>query len=489
MNENCILVIDTGTSSMRGGLLNHDAQLIMLHQEHYSISAGYPSLAEQDCREFIQLLHRTLHAVKCYLQEHRLHVDAISVTSQRSSLISVDCHGKPLHRAIMWQDKRTLEICKEINHRMNTYPACGMRANTVLLAPKILWLKRNENELYLHTHKFLGIHEYILFQLTGEFCTDTSVASRSCLLDIRSGSWSEMLLDCFEIPVEKLCRLEQPGSVVGNTSASTNHRLGQTDSIPVISAGGDQQCASLGQGIFREGVLNVNGGTGGYATQIVDSAMLDPDEKIVLNFSAIPGKWILESSCNHAGTIYRWLQKNFYPGAHFSDMDHDAEKIDPGAEGIIFLADLANRLISGQDIATNNHFYPANSSPRKECMTRAVLEGIVSELYRCIVALERMGGTTDEIISSGGLSKGRLFNQILADISGKKVVTHSHHESTLIGAWIAGAVRLGWHSDYQAAARIIVQDPQPFFPLAKNRSIYLKQDEIRRQVSSNFSNQ
>ena len=126
------------------------------------------------------------------------------------------------------------------------YGICGMRPSPVFSAPKMQYIKTYMPEIYEKAVKLIGFQEYVLHYLTGEYITDTSIASRTCLYDLHREMWSEELLGLFGIDKGKLCGLAPAGSVIGETAVGINHLLGIRHGIPVVSAGGDQQCAALG---------------------------------------------------------------------------------------------------------------------------------------------------------------------------------------------------------------------------------------------------
>lgn len=181
-----ILVIDVGTSRIRGTICGHTGEIVSRRQMEYSPASDGRGGVEQDVGDFLKRLDILLDLTGMDCVANHVHLCAIAVTSQRSSIIPVDWEGKPLGPAIMWLDRRSDSICREINKRFNIYPICGMTARPIYSGPKILWLQRNLPKLYEQAFKLIGFHELVLHRLTGNFVTDTSVASRSALLDIHT---------------------------------------------------------------------------------------------------------------------------------------------------------------------------------------------------------------------------------------------------------------------------------------------------------------
>jgi sugar (pentulose or hexulose) kinase len=182
-------------------------------------------------------------------------VTCIAVTAQRSSLIAVDGQGRPLHPAILWQDSRCTALAQAMaEHDALVYGKTGLKISPVFSAIKMAWLRRERPALWAATHKLLGVQDWVLFGLTGRYVTDHSLASRTNLLDLRTRTWDPQLLDLFGVPPSMLCELVAPGATVGGLLPGLAAHTGLPAGLPVVSAGGDQQCAALGLGLLAPGM-------------------------------------------------------------------------------------------------------------------------------------------------------------------------------------------------------------------------------------------
>jgi sugar (pentulose or hexulose) kinase len=470
-----LLSLDAGTSSMRGGIYDRAGARCFFRQILYTVCSSRDGRVEMDPKTFLNALLEITRAAGEYCEENKIDLFAVVLTSQRSSLITVDLEGNPLRDAIMWQDKRTALICDEVNQRFDTYKVCGMVAMPVFTAPKILWLRQNERDIFDKAYKFLGVHEYLLYRLTGNFVTDVSVASRSCLLDICRLRWSDELLSLFEVDPKKLCNIVSVGAVCGMTTDEISSLLNCKRPIPVIAAGGDQQCAALGMEVTCTGVYSVNCGTGAYAVTIVEAPLFDPCKNVICNVSAIPGKWILEASTMSSGMVYNWFNSQFYQDDSYQKANADAAASPAGANGVIMLPDLMGRGMPDWDDNARGTFYNIGYHTQKSDFTRAVMESLAAELSNCLVMLRELTGKIGRVRCSGGLAKNSLFNQIQADMYGVPVYVKKNCEATMRGAWASATVTLGWHSDYnQAFTAEICGREEKYTPDEKNASIYRK---------------
>lgn len=462
-----ILVIDTGSSSMRGILFDCTGEILFSHQIKYSMTIGPDDSAVMDADIFIRCLKEIACRTAEALRENAWNLLAVSLDSQRSSVLAVDDQIQPLHPILMWYDKRCANICSSFSQETlhTIYSRCGMRLTQVSSAPKMLWMKRNLPHIYDSAFKLIGIHDYLLHQLTGQLVTDATCACRTALMDIRTFDWSEDLLDIFEIDRNKLCPIMPPGSKIGTITDAFCAETG-LPSVPVISAGGDQQCCLMGQGLLKDGTISVNSGSASYLAIPVTSATLDP--KAEVNLSSFYGdtSWVLEAANMGSGTLYQWFNRNFY---HCGTDCKDTELINrevsaqpAGCDGLICYADFAGRGCPNTDPHARGVFANVGLQHTRGSFARAILEGICFDICRCIQHIEGLGIPVERIQSTGGLTNFPVFNQILADITGKEVHVCTNPEATATGAFLIAhkALRLSLSDGIQAVScRLYRPDP------------------------------
>lgn len=228
-------------------------------------------------------------------------------------MIPVDQNGIPLSYAIMWQDKRNIHVCEELKRKnKEIIYLSGTSVNPVFSGSKIAWIQREQETLYKKTYKFLVVADYLLYQMTGRFKTDRTYASRSHLMNLRTGQWDHELLHIFQVDEEKLCDLIEPGECHGTVKKDFSCQTGIAEGISVYSAGGDQQCAALGMGVLNKGDLEITSGTGafiiGMTKQLPDIFLGNP----IFNYSAVKGYYIVEASILTCSAAFDWFCTNFY---------------------------------------------------------------------------------------------------------------------------------------------------------------------------------
>lgn len=489
MRMESILTVDIGSTSMRAIL--HDRNGTILHKCRRQTIPEYlaDNRVELDANKFVAVLLSLLKESCVYTRDNNLTPIAISVTSQRSSVVPVDGQGEPLAPFIMWHDKRTVPLCHELHpHEDRVYGLTGLRISPVLSAAKMTWFRRARPEIYAKTEKMLGIQDLAIHTLCGEFVTDQSLASNTNLLNIRTLEWDQELLDIFSVDRRHLCDLIPPGSICGHTTAKLGQLTGFLEGIPVISAGGDQQCAALGLGIIAKGRLKCTTGTGSYLIGHVDEPVIDEHKRFLCKVGSIPGTYNLEAGLLTTGTVYRWFLEQFYgsdaAAADIEVINREVLSSPPGANGVLLLPHFEGSGAPHWNPGDTGVFYQMKLSTTRADMARAVLEGIVMEMGDNITLFREKLGQVSQLCVSGGMTQFAPYNQLQADIYGADVDLYPNRESTSLGAWISAAVTCGLFGSYEEAFRTVqpVGSETTFSPDREMNRLYRQLNEKRRQL-------
>jgi len=490
MTMRSLIIIDVGTTSIRG-LLFDETGSIRTTEQRDNPPVYYPDgRVEQDPATWLEKLYSILSACRQTAESQGLQTEALVLTAQRSSVIPVDREGTALRPAIMWQDKRTDQICAALSDRgPEIYQRSGANLSPVFSAAKMRWIRENEPSVYQHTEKMVGIQDFLIHSLTGRFVTDQSFASRTNLMNLRDRRWDEDLLRIFNVDRSLLCELLPPGSIAGSVGPSAAARSGLPQGLPVISGGGDQNCAALGQGVYQGGTLVANTGTGSYLIAHADQPVLDAQRRLVCNASAIPGAYIVEASILTSGSIYRWFFEQFYstpPEGEktFHQIDTEARSSPPGAEGVILLPYFKGAGTPWWNPRATGTFLNLTLGTRRGDMARAVLEGIAAEFRTNLGYIEGLTGEIKRVNVAGGLTTLDLYNQIQADLMEKPVYHSPVKEATALGAWVNGVITLGLHSSIQGALQSALgsQHPKLYTPNPATQETYRRLIQRRETV-------
>lgn len=484
-----ILVVDVGTSGIRGIIVNRMGKVVFKEQREYELCIGENGIVEMDLKVLDYHLYAVLTMAAHWVQGENKKISCISVTAQRSSVIPVDQNGRALSKAMMWQDTRAAGICEELSAEYGyIYKICGMRPSPVFSAPKMKYLKQNKPEIYEQAYKLIGFQEYVIYSLSGEFTTDFSLASRTGLFDIKKLNWSDELLEMYGIEKEKLCRLIQPGSRAGDTGKEVTKLLGLNSAVPVISAGGDQQCAALGMGCTEPGDLIANSGTGSFVIAVCDKPVFDPQMRVSCNAFVIPGKWMIEGAVLSAGKAVDWMTKLFFAENHggeaievFSKVCEDSP---PGARGLMMIPVLAGIGTPLWNPKARGMVLGLGLEHEKSDFAKALLEGIAAEMKECIDIIACLTDMPyDTVRIAGGMNRIPIYNQIQADMYCRTVVKPADDGATGLGGFLSAAVWLGWYQTFKEAYEAVVagRDEKRYKPMKETAAVY---DEVYKNLKA-----
>ena len=449
-----ILSLDVGTTSMRGILYDESGTVLAMESVLTPlISDNKLHTMEQNPNVYTDGTVRI-----CSALASRFPVDAVSVTAFRSAPTLVDREGKALCNFIMWQDTRNSEICARLKSSdPQVYSTCGASINTVFTATKVTWLKENCPEIYGRTYKAMIVPDYIINFMTGVFSTDHTYGSRTLLMDINSLEWSGEMCRLFNIDADRLCDLVPQGSVSGRVNGKFSALTGIREGVPVISAGGDQQCGALGLGVMDSSTIEVNSGTGSFVISLTDVPVLS-NPSLICNVSAVPGKYTQEMNIISSASALNWLIREVFP-EHWKDqpdfaaVNSIAAATPPGSHGLWCVPHFqgcGSRDWNPDSQAVFGGFTLASS--RKD-MVRALYEGIAAEIAKSIDILPEQCRSASEIAVAGGLSNSDIYLRILCDMTGRRLVRGHDIQATALGAFISASVGLGVYSSFPEALR------------------------------------
>ena len=367
-------------------------------------------------------------------------------------LVVLDGSGRPIRPAILWNDQRTGEECREIEERVGLerlIERTGNRALTGFTAPKLLWLRRHEPDAYARIARVLLPKDYVRLRLTGEWAIDASDASGTLLLDVERRAWSEEVLDALELPAAWLPPvLESPataGAVLDGALRGT----------PVAAGAGDQPAAAIGVGVDRPGALSVVLGTSGVVLAALPGYAHDPAARVHAFCHAVPGTWQAMGVMLSAAGSLEWFHERLAPDASFDSLVAEAEAWEPGAEGLLFLPYLAGERTPHADPDARGAFVGLQLRHDRGALVRAVLEGVAFGLRDSLDLIRALGVEHARGRASGGGARSRLWLRIVASALGLPLELTESEEGSAFGAALLGGVAAGVFPDVPSRRRAL----------------------------------
>ncbi|MDP4091315.1 MAG: xylulokinase, partial [Bacillota bacterium] len=406
-------------------------------------------------------------------------VKGIGFSGQMHGLVALDENYEVIRPAILWCDQRTQDECDYLNGvigqaKVSEYT--GNMALTGFTAPKILWMKKHEPELFAKIKYVMLPKDYIRFKLTGNIATEVSDASGMLLLDVKNRTWSKEMLDIVGITEAMLPKLYESWEPTGSLLKEVAGYTGLTEDTIVVGGAGDQAAGAVGTGTVSEGIISAALGTSGVI--FASSADYEVDENNRLHsFCHANGKYHQMGVMLSAASCLKWwvdeLNKDVQ-GDTFEVLLAEAAKSVPGSNGVVFLPYLMGERTPYSDPYAKGVFFGMSMTTNRGDMTRAVLEGVCFGLRDSFEILKELNVPIKEVRVSGGGSKSILWRQTLADILNAPVVCINASEGPAYGAAILAAVGCGQFSSVDEACAKLIKVTEAVSPIPENVEKYNK---------------
>ena len=443
-----ILAIDQGTTSSRAILFDGAMKPVATAQQEFAQHFPRSGWVEHDPEDIWQ---STLATCRSAIEKAGLtakDIAGIGITNQRETTLLWDrATGKPLHKAIVWQDRRTAEYCRELReagHEATITARTGLLADPYFSGTKLRWLlemipgareRAAKGELAFGT-----VDSWLIWNLTGGrvHATDATNAARTLLYDIHEGHWSAEICDLFDIPMAVLPEVKDCAADFGTTDPAL---FGAA--LPILGVAGDQQAATVGQACFHPGMMKSTYGTGCFALlNTGDQAVASKNRLLTTIAYQLDGKptYALEGSIFIAGAVVQWLRDGLGIIQSAAETQDLAERADPHQDVILVPAFVGlgapywNAECRGAAFGLTRGTGPAE-------MARAALESVGFQTRDLLEAMRADMGQTGEstLRVDGGMTASDWTMQFLADITGARVERPTVLETTALGAaWLAG---------------------------------------------------
>ncbi|MFW6097130.1 MAG: xylulokinase [Chloroflexota bacterium] len=470
------LGIDVSTTATKALLIDEVGDVVASASTPYEFSTPRPLWSEQDPQLWWDGARSSIRQALDEADAGGEDVRAIGLTGQMHGLVLLDEAGEVLRPAILWNDQRTGAECDEIRNRLGKERLIAITGNDALTgftAPKILWVKNNEPEIYERTRHILLPKDYVRYRLTGEFASDRAGGSGTLLFDLKERTWSREVAEALDIDPEWLPPTFEGPSVTGTISASAAEATGLATGTPVVGGGGDQAAQAVGVGAVAPGIVALTLGTSGVVFAATDAPMVEPEGRLHAFCHAVPGKWHLMGVMLSAAGSLRWYRDALAPDMSFEALVAEAEEAPPGSEGLLFLPYLTGERTPHPDPLARGAFVGLTVRHKRAHMTRAVLEGVAFGLRDSFELMQETGlATVEQVRVSGGGARSELWRQILADVLQTELVTVNTTEGAAYGAGLLAAVGAGQFEDVQGAVEACVETRNPISPRNRISDVY-----------------
>jgi xylulokinase len=374
--------------------------------------------------------------------------------------VLLDRSDVPLRPAILWNDQRTGAQCDEIRERVGPRRLIELTGNDALTgftAPKLLWVRRHEPEVWRRVAHLLLPKDYVRLQLTGDHAVDRADGAGTLLFDLAARDWSPEVLTALEIDPSWLPRTAEGPDVTGTVTAAAAEATGLRAGTPVVAGGGDQAANAVGSGAIDPGIVALSLGTSGVVFAATDRPIIEPEGRVHAFCHAIPDRWHLMSVMLSAAGSLRWFRDAFAPGTGFEELDRQAAAVPAGSGGLWFLPYLTGERSPHPDPFARGAFIGLTVTHDRRHLARAVLEGVAHGLRDGLDLMIGAGMPAPrQIRASGGGIASPLWRQILADLLQAEIATVGTSEGAAYGAALLAATGAGWFPSAEAMVRTVV---------------------------------
>ena len=434
--------IDIGTTSIKTAVFNDALQQQISLTADYTLDA-HGDIVEFDGEKYWEIVKGELEKAK---KDRK--IDALAIDTQCETLILTDENGTPVRPAIVWLDNRATEeaeiITKHFGHK-KVYEITGQPEITATWpACKLLWVKRNEPEIFAKTKKVFLLEDWILYKMTGKFVTEKTLQSSTIYFNIHTASYWDEMLDFIGVSRDMLPALY-----------SSAKEIGTYEGIRVVTGAIDQIAGAIGAGVVSEGTVSVMTGTTMVIFLPSETVPAYNEKSIVPCHYNYNDKYCLLSWTPTAGMALKWFKNAFCESFSFRELDGLAEAIPAGSDGVTFLPYLCGSTMPKYNPAARGSFTGLTTEHTRGHFVRAVMESVACMLKS---NLDYLGLSVDEIRAMGGGANSPLWCQMKADMTKKRLVTLKNKETACLGSAILAAVGIGFFESTEEAAKMIELD-------------------------------
>ena len=454
MNKNYILALDQGTTSSRAVVFDGNGRSIAMTQTEFGQKFPRPGWVEHDAEEIWSTQIGSVAAALAKAGIRPTELAGIGITNQRETTVVWDCEtGRPIYNAIVWQCRRTTEICESLKAQ-GLEPMIRQKTGLVIDAyfsgPKVKWILDNvpgaKARAAAGKLRFGTIDSWLVWQLTGGklHITDVSNASRTLLFNIRTLRWDEDLLRLLEIPASMLPEVRNSSEQYGVTDPAVF--LGQ--SVPIAGIAGDQQAALFGQACFSPGMAKNTYGTGCFMLMNTGGEPVDSDQGLLTTIAwGINGQveYALEGSIFIAGAAIQWLRDGLKLIETAADSEYFAGKVqDTG--GVYVIPAFVGLGAPYWNMKARGAIFGLTRGSTKAHLIRATLDSLAYQTKDVLGAMEKASGISLRGLKvDGGATANNLLMQFQSDLLGVPVERPQVTETTALGAaYLAGLATGVW---------------------------------------------
>ena len=461
-----LLAIDMGSSSCKAVAFSVEGRILVERSHSYSPETPQPAWAQMAADVFWDALRSVTRAIVNLVSEDP--VEVLAISSHAETFVPVNEQHQPVGPAILNMDNRAVSQAKwlaQALHPRHIFEITGLAVHPMYPAPKILWMRENQNDTFRAAAKFLGVVDYLLTRLGFPACIDYSQASRFLAFNILQKQWSAEILAACDLTPDRFAVPVPTGTVVGRLSSSIANDLGLPAGTSVVVGGHDQPCAALGMGVVDSGRVSASLGTYECLLAASDAPVLN-DAAYSANLNTychvVPDRYVTLAYFP-SGIMLEWFVHLLYPhrAGNAASVGEICAALEARAPSVPSRLCIAPHLLGTCNPDFNPHatgvifgLRPDSSAAQ---IYKGILEGIACELRSMTELLQRVTGTFHDLFITGGGCRSPLGLQLRAALTGCRLHRMRCPEAVCLGTAILAGVATGKYSSLPEAITQLVQ--------------------------------
>jgi gluconokinase len=441
-----IIGCDIGTTNVKTTAFDvRTGAILASHSAGYEMFHKHADWSEQHPDEIFEAVCTAVAAVVKRCLRHGT-VLGVSFSSAMHSVLAVSQNGALLSDLIIWADNRSSEIAGALRSSaegQSMYQQNGTPIHAMTPACKLIWLRKNEPEIFTKAFKFIGIKEYVIYKLTGQFVVDYSIASATGMFDIREKKWNSRTLRYIGLAEESLSTAVSPYHI---EKLPGDNRFGLAAGTPLVMGGSDGCLANLGSGAISASSVAVTIGTSA-ATRICSRNAYTDAQMRTFCYILDESTYVIGGASNNGGVVFEWLKNTFFKELSYDSVFQQAKEVAAGADHLIFFPYLLGERAPLWSSTVRGGFSGVDIQHTSGHFVRAVMEGVLLNLFSVGQILLQQNDITT-IFANGGFAQSSIWVQMLADVFGKPVSLNDTVDTGTVGAAMVGLRAIGVYDDF-----------------------------------------
>jgi xylulokinase len=415
------LGIDVGTSGVKAVLLNEANTVVAQASSPLEISRPRPRWSEQNPDDWWRATNDAVMQLARNDSRAVAGIEGIGLTGQMHGATLLDRRDEPLRPAILWNDGRSYAECEALEVRVpDARRITGNLAMPGFTAPKLLWVRKHEPEVFARIAHVLLPKDYVRLLMSGDHATDLSDASGTLWVDVARRRWSETMLQACGLTLEAMPSLHEGPEPTGRLRANIAKRWG-CGQVPIVAGAGDNAAGAVGMGVVKSGRALLSLGTSGVYFVANDSFRPNPANAVHAFCHALPDQWHQMSVLLSAASCLSWVAKLTHADSEAALLDEIEARDEPSGR-LLFLPYLSGERTPHNDANATGVFVGLNHETDRARLGRAVLEGVAFAFADAQRVLLEPGSEIDSVSVIGGGTRSKLWGRILASALGRPLI-------------------------------------------------------------------